>query len=225
MKSKIFLLLLLAGLATACVQSYVSVPVPFLEKRTVDFDKYRNIYFIDFLTIIPEIALDADVENKRIFSEELPFAIDKKITYLDPPHWAMIRNLLRRYRLAVDIQYENSVFFRDVFRSHPQSLFIAGKLNLEIKKIGVVKEIKNEKGKKKNIYASLQLWEMEMKIFIIDGDSGQVHLQKTYTEKLEPGEETSPQFNFNKMLAKLTAKLGAVLQPRKITQERYILFK
>ena len=225
MKSKIFLVLLLAGLATACVQSYVSVPVPFLEKRAVDFNRYQNVYFIDFITIIPEIALDVDAENKRVFSEELPFAIDKKITYLDPPHWAMIRNLLRRYRIVVDIQYGNSVFFRDVFRSHPQSLFITGKLNLDIKKIGVVKEIKDEKGEQKNIYAAVQLWEMEMKIFIIDGDSGQVVLQETYTEKMEPGEATSPQFNFNSMLAKMTAKLGLALQPRKVTQERYILFK
>jgi len=225
MKSKIFLLLLLAGLATACVERYVSVPVPFLEKRAVDFSRYQNIYFIDFVTIIPEIVLDADAEIKRIFSEELPFVIDKKITYLDPPHWAMILSLLRRYRLVVDIQYGNSVFFRDVFRSHPQSLFITGKLNLEIKKLGVVKEVKDEKGEQKNIYAAVQLWEMEMKIFIIDGDSGQLVLQETYTEKMEPGEATSPQFNFNSMLVKLTTKLGLALQPRKMTQERYILLK
>jgi hypothetical protein len=66
---------------------------------------------------------------------------------------------------------------------------------------------------------------MEMKVWIIDGDSGQVVLQKTYTEKREPGEETSAQFNFNGMLAKMTAKLGLELQPRKLTQERYILLK
>ena len=57
MKSKIFLVLLLAGLATACVQSYVSVPMPFLEKRAVDFARYQNVYFIDFITIVPEIDL------------------------------------------------------------------------------------------------------------------------------------------------------------------------
>jgi hypothetical protein len=225
MKSKTFLILLLAGLATACVQSYVTVPVPFLEKRAVDFARYRDIYFIDFLTMIPEIALDVAGETKRVFSEELPFAIDKKITYLDPPYWALIRNLLRRYGLAVDIQYENSVFFRDVFLAHPQALFITGKLNLEIKKLGVLKEVKDEKGEKKNIYAAVQLWEMEMKIFIIDGDSRQVVLQETYTEKMEPGEATSPQFNFKSMLAKMIVKLGYALQPRKVTQERYILFK
>jgi hypothetical protein len=225
MKSKIFLLLLLACLATACVERYVSVPMPFLEKRAVDLNRYQNIYFIDFVTVIPEITLDADAENKRVFCEELPFAIDKKITYLDPPYWAMIRNLLRRYRIVVDVEYGNSVFFQNVFRTHPQSLFITGKLNLGIKKLGVVKEVKDEKGEQKNIFAAVQLWEMEMKISIIDGDSGQVVLQETYTEKMEPGEATSPQFNFNSMLAKMTAKLGLALQPRKVTQERYILHK
>jgi hypothetical protein len=225
MKSKIFLPLLLTGLATACVQSYVSVPAPFLEKPKVDFAKYQYIYFIDFITTVPEITLNADAEIKRVFCEELSFTINKKITYLDPENWAMIRDLLRRYRLSVDIQYENSVFFQNVFRSHPQSLFIAGKLNLSVKKIGVVKEVKDEKGNSKNTYAAVQLWEMEMKISIIDGDSGQMALQETYTEKMEPGEETSAQFNFNSMLAKITAKLGLALQPRKVIQERYILLK
>jgi hypothetical protein len=225
MKSKLFLVLLLSGLAAACVQSYVSVSVPFLEKRAVDFSSYQNVYFIDFITIAPDIGLDVDAENKRIFCEEMPFAIDKKITYLDPPHWAMIRNLLRRYRLAVDVKYENSVFFQDVFRSHPQSLFITGKLNLEIQKLGVLKEVKDETGERKNIFAAVQLWEMEMKIFIIDGDSGRVVLQEVYTEKMEPGEEISSQFNFNSMLAKMTARLVQALQPNKVTQERYILFK
>ena len=126
---------------------------------------------------------------------------------------------------GVDIQYANNVFFRDVFRAHPQSLFITGKQKLEIKKLGVVKEVKDENGNKKNAYAAVQLWEMEMKVFVIDGDSGQVLLQETYTEKMEPGEATSAQFNFNTQLNKLNAKMGLALQPRKVTQERYILFK
>jgi hypothetical protein len=225
MKSKLFLVLLLAGLAAACVQSYISVPVPFLEKRAVDFAKYQNIYFIDFLTTLPAVTLNADAENKRVFCEELPFTIDKKITYLDPPHWGMIRNLLSRYRLDVDIQYGNNAFFRNVFLSHPQSLFITGKLKLDINKLGVLKEVKDEKGIKKNVYTAVQLWEMEMKIFTIDGDSGQVVLQETYTEKMEPGEATSPQFNFNCMLSKMVVKLGFALQPRKMIQERFILLK
>jgi hypothetical protein len=225
MKSKIYLLLLLAGLATACAESYVSVQLPFLEKNAVDFSRYQNVYFIDFISNIPDIALDADAEIKRVFSEELPFAIDAKITYLDPPYWAMTRNLLHRYRPGPDFQYANSVFFRDVFRSHPQSLFITGMLNLEIKKLGVVKEVKDESGSMKNAYAAVQLWEIEMKIWIIDGDSGKVVLQETYTEKMEPGEATSPQFNFSGMLTKITAKLGLKLQPRKVIQERHILLK
>jgi hypothetical protein len=225
MKSKIFLPLLLAGLAAACVENYVSVPVPFLEKRAVDFSRYQNVYFIDFIINVPDSALDADAANKKAFSDELPFAIDKKVTYLDPPYWTMVRGLLHRYCPGVDIQYLNNAFFLNVFRSHPQSLFITGKLNLEIKKLGVVKDVKDESGNTKTAYAAVQLWEMEMKIWIIDGDSGQLVLQENYTEKLEPGEETSARFNFNSMLAKITAKLGLKLKPRKVIQERYILFK
>jgi len=225
MKSKFILPLLLAALAAACAESYVSTPVPFLEKRVVDFSRYQNIYFVDFLADVPDIAVDVDAENKKIFSEELPFAIGQKVSYLDPPYWAMVRILLRRYCPAIDFQFANSVFFGNVFRSHPQSLFINGKLNLEIKKLGVVKRVKDEEGKTKNAYAAVQLWEMAMKIYVIDGDSGQVLLQKTFMEKMEPKEATSSQFNFNNMAGKIIAKLGLALQPRKATQERYILFK
>jgi hypothetical protein len=223
MKSKIILPLLIAGLAIACSGKYVSVEVPFVENKAADFDRYRNVYFIDFIANISDLKLDVDAENKKAFMEALPFAIDKKITYLDPPYWAMVRGVLRKYCPEVEIQYSNNVFFRDVFRSHPQSLFITGKLNLKINKLGVVKEVKDEDGNRKNIYAAVQSWEMEMKIWIIDGDAGQVLLQETFTEKMEPAAETSAQFNYNGMLSKITAKLGAKLQPRKVIQERYIL--
>ena len=224
MKNKILLPLLLAGLAAACAENYISVQVPFLEKSAVDFNKYQNVYFIDFVANVPaDLTLDVDGENQRVFSEELPFTIEKKITVLDPPYWAMVRSVLRRYCPEVEIQYANNVFFRDVFRSHPQSLFITGKLNLEIKKLGVVKEVKDETGNRKNVYSAVQLWEMEMKIWLIDGDAGQALLQETFAEKMEPGPETSAQFNYNSMLAKMTAKLGFKLQPRKVHQERYLL--
>jgi hypothetical protein len=225
MKSKLILPLLLAGLAAACAESYVNVPVPFLEKRVVDFGRYQNIYFIDLVSQIPDIVLDTDAENRKAFSEELPFAIDKKITPLDPPYWTMVRSLLHRYCPDVEIQFADNVFFRNIFRAHPQSLFITGRQKLEIKKLGVVKEVKDEAGNTKNAYAAVQLWEMELQVFVIDGDSGQVLLQETYAEKLEPGETTSAQFNFDTIMGKLTAKLGQALQPRKVTQERTILFK
>ncbi len=226
MKSKILLPLLLVGLAAACAENYVSVQVPFTEKRAVDFDKYQNVYFIDFVANIPAaVELDAEGENKRVFSEELPFTIEKNVTYLDPPYWAMVRGVLRKYCPEVEIQYADNVFFRDIFRSHPQSLFITGKLNLEIKKLGVVKEMKDETGSRKNIYSSVQSWEMEMKIWLIDGDAGQVLLQETFSEKLEPRPETSAQFNYNSMVANIAAKLGFKLQPKKVQQERTILYQ
>jgi hypothetical protein len=66
---------------------------------------------------------------------------------------------------------------------------------------------------------------MAMKIVVIDGDSGKMLLQETYTEKMEPSEATTAQFNFNSMAGKITARLGLALQPRKAIQERYILSK
>jgi hypothetical protein len=225
MKSKICLPLLLAGLASACAGNYVSVQVPFVDARALDSSKYQNIYFIDFTANVPDVILDVDAENKKAFMEELPFAVDKKISYLDPPYWAMVRGVLRKYCPEVEIQYTNNVFFRDVFRSHPQSLFITGKQNLKISKLGVVKEVKDESGNRKNIYAAVQTWEMEMKIWIIDGDSGLALLHETYKEKMEPGTETSASFSYDGMLSKITAKLGARLQPRKVIRERYLLRK
>jgi hypothetical protein len=42
---------------------------------------------------------------------------------------------------------------------------------------------------------------------------------------MEPGPATTPQFNFNSLLARITAKLTTALQPRKALQERFILGK
>jgi len=223
MKSKILLPLLLASLAAACSGKYIEVQVPFTESRVVDFSRYANVYFIDFITCAPDLVLDMDAENKKTFIEELPFVINKKITYLDPPYWSMVRGLLRKYCPAIEFQYTGNVFFRDVFRSHPQSLFITGKQNLVVNQLGVIKEIKDEGGNRKNVYASVQAWEMETKIWIIDGDSGQALLQETFTEKIEPAAGTSAQFNYNVILSKITAKLGAKLKPKKIMRERYLL--
>lgn len=225
MKSRILPLLLLAVLSSACAENFVTVSVPFTEKKVADFSAYKDVFFIDFICDVPDAGFDAGGEIARSFIEEVPFAADVKIVRLDPEHWATIRALLQRYRLAVDIQYENSVFFQRVFQAHPRALFITGKLKLDIKKMGVVKETRDEAGNRKNAYETVQLWEMEMKVSLIEGDGARVLWRETYSEKSEPGPATTAQFNFNSMLAKITAKLTAALQPRKVFQERYILGK
>jgi hypothetical protein len=225
MKSRIVPLLLLAVLCAACAEHFATVNVPFTEKKIADFSAYDDIFFIDFICDVPDAGIDAGAEIARVFSEEIPYAVGQKIVRLDPEHWAMILGLLQRYGLAVDIQYENSVFFHKVFQAHPRALFFAGKLKLNIKKMGVVKESRDEAGNKKNAYETVQLWEMDMNVSLIEGDSAKVLWQEAYIEKAEPGPATSAQFNFNSMLAKITAKLTATLQPRKELQERFILSK
>jgi len=225
MKSKLVLLLLLAVLSAACAENVVTVNIPFAEKKLADFSVYKDVFFIDFVCDVPDAGFAAGPEIARVFTEEIPFAADKKIVRLDPENWAMIRGLLQRYRLSVDIQYENSVFFQKVFQAHPRALFFTGRLKLDIKKMGVVKETRDEAGNRKNAYETVQLWEMEMKVSLIEGDSGKVLWQETYSEKTEPGPGTTAQFNFNSLLARITAKLTVALQPRKAVQERFILSK
>ncbi len=104
----------------------------------------------------------------------------------------MIRGILLRYRLNIDIQYENSVFFRKIFKAHPGALFFTGKLKLEIKKMGVVKETKDERGNRKNAYETVQLWEMEMKVFIIDGDTAKILCRKPTRKSRNPGPGPRP---------------------------------
>jgi len=225
MKSRIVLLLLLAVLSAACAANFVSVNVPFTAKSIADFSTYQDVFFIDFVCDVPEADFAAESELGRVFTEEISFAAGSKVVRLDPEHWATIRGLLQRYRLSVDIQYENSVFFQKVFQDHPRALFFTGRLKLDIKKMGVVKETRDEGGNKKNAYETVQIWEMEMKVSLIEGDSAKVLWQQTYSEKVEPGPTTTAQFNFNSLLAKITAKLIAALQPRKVLQERFILGK
>jgi hypothetical protein len=225
MKSRIVLPLLLAVLCAACAEHFATVSVPFTEKKIADFSAYDDIFFIDFLCNVPDAGIDAGAEIARVFREEVPYAVGQKVVRLDPEHWATIRGLLQRYGLAVDLQYDNSVFFQKVFRAHPRALFFTGKVNLSIKKMGVIKETRDEAGNKKNVYETVETWEMEMSISLIEGGSGKVLWRENYSEKAEPGPATSPQFNFNGMLAKITAKLINILQPRKEMQDRFILSK
>jgi len=224
-KSKLALLLLLAALGAACSESFVAVSIPFSEKSVADLTAYRDLFFIDFICEVPEAGFNAGAEVRRVFLEEVPYAAGKPVVLLEPEHWATIRGILQRYHLAVDIQYENSVFFQKVFQAHPRALFFTGKLKLNIKKMGVVKETRDEMGNKKNAYETVELWEMEMKVFLIAGDNAEVLWQETYAEKSEPGPGATPQFNFNNLLARVTAKLTTALQPRKMQQERYLLEK
>ncbi len=224
-KSKLSLLLFLAVLGGACSQSYAPVTIPFRAKGIVDFNAYQELFFIDFICDVPAAGIDANAEVRRVFIEEIPFAAGKKVVLLEPEHWDTILGILQRYRLAVDIQYENSVFFQHVFQANPQALFFTGKVKLDIKKMGVVKETRDEKGEKKNAYETMEMWEMEMQVVLIDGEGSKILWRSAFSEKSEPLPGVTPQFTFNTMLAKLTAKFTAALQPREVLQERFILDK
>ncbi len=123
-KSKLVLLLLLAALGGACAASFGPVTIPYRAKGIVDFNAYKDLFFIDFICDVPAADFDAGAEVRRVFVEEIPFASGKKVALLEPEHWATVRGLLQRYRLAVDVQYENSVFFRNVFQAHPRALVL-----------------------------------------------------------------------------------------------------
>jgi hypothetical protein len=224
-KSKLSLLLLLALLGGACSQTFTPVTVPLRAKGIVDFSAYKDLFFIDFICDMPAAGFAADAEVRRVFLEEIPFAAGKKIVLLEPEHWDTIRGILQRYRLAVDIQYGNSVFFQRVFQAHPRALFFTGKVKLDIKKMGVVKETRDEKGEKKNAYETMEMWEMAMQVVLIDSDGSRILWQDTFSEKSEPVPGATPQFGFNSMLARLTNKLTGALQPREVLQERFILVK
>ena len=224
-RSKLALPLLLAALAWSCADSFDPVTVPFRGKPAADVAAFPNAYVIDFISDVSEAGIIPEAEIRRTFTEEIPFVIERKVVLLEPEHWATIRAILQRHRLNVDIEYDNSVFFQNVFKAHSRGLFFTGKLRLDVKKMGVVKETRDEKGNRKNAYETVQLWEMEAKIFLIDGDAAKILMQETYREKQEPVPGTSPQFNFNSMFARITAKLVTALQPRKALQERYIIRK
>jgi hypothetical protein len=224
-RNKLALLLLLAALAWSCSEAYTPVTVPVKAGKAVDAAAFADVYYIDFISDVSEAGVVADAEVRRAFLEEVPFALGRKVVLLQPDHWDTIRGILLRFRLNVDIDYADSVFFRNVFLAHPRSLFFTGKLKLDVKKMGVVREKRDEKGTRRNAYETVQMWEMTARVLLIDGDSARFLLDETYSEKLEPGPGDTPQFSFNALFARLTAKLTTALQPRQGLQERFILVK
>lgn len=224
-RSKLLLLLLPALLAAACSDSFAPVTLPYTPRGVADFTAYSDLFFIDFVCDVPDMGFDAGAEVRRIFIEEIPYAVDKDVVRLVPEHWDAILGILQRYRLAVDIRYEDSVFFQRVFQAHPKALFFAGKLKLDTKKMGVIKEVRDELGNRKNAYETEERWEMDLQVLLIDGDGSRVLWQDTFAEKGEPVPGATAHFRFNHMLAKLAARLTTALQPRKVLQERFILSK
>lgn len=224
-KNKLALLVLLAALGAACSDSFAPVTVPYTPRAVVDFTAFQNLLFIDFVCDAPGMGFDAGAEVRRIFVEEIPYVTGKQVVRIEPEHWANILGILQRYRLNVDIRYEDSVFFQRVFQANPRALFFTGKLKLDIKKMGVIKEVRDELGNRKNAYETVEMWEMEMQVVLIDGDGSRILWQEKFDEKGEPVPGATTRFRFHSMLAKLAAKLTTALQPRKVLQERFILSK
>ncbi|GEM_PF-1028412 len=222
-RSKLVLILLLAALAAACSETYAPVIVPFTPRGPVDFASSDKIYFIDFVCDVPDLGVDAGAEARRVFLEELPFLTGKEVVLLEPEHWPAILGILKRYRLAVDIRYEDSLFFQRVFQAHPRALFLVGKLKLAVKKLGVIREVRDGEGGRKNVYDTAERWEMDLQVSFIDGSGAKVVWQDAFSEKGEPASNATARFTFSSMLARLAAKLTTALQPRKAMQERYIL--
>ncbi len=224
-RNKLALLLLLAALAAACSDSYAPVTVPYVPRGVVDFSAFDKLHYIDFVCDVPDLGVDAGAEARRVFLEELPFVTGKEITRLEPEHWGAILGILQRYRLAVDIRYADSLFFQRVFQAQPRALFLVGKLKLAVKKMGVIREVRDGEGGRKNVYDTAEKWEMDLQVQFIDGAGPRVAWEQTFSEKGEPAPGATARFTFNSLLAKLAAKLTTALQPRKALQERYILQK
>jgi len=154
--------MLLAGLATACVQSYVFRPGAVFGKRERWILPVTKMFFLSILSPLPlRSPWMLMPKSKGFFAKNC----------LSPSTKKSLISILRTGPCFVTcciatvwlwISSMKTVSFFGIFSVPGRKRFLLpGKLNLEIKKLGVVKEVKDERGISKNTYAAVQLWEMK----------------------------------------------------------------
>jgi len=207
-----------------CSESYLTVPVKIAPRNIPDFAAAENLFYIDFIADVPQPGFDPLPKLNTFFTSELAPYIGKKISYLDVPHWSLIRRLLKQLNLIQAFQYDNNMFFKNVYDAHPRSLFFTGKLTVDIKERSIIKDIHNEVGKKTSQFVKVGFWEMNLHIAIIDGSAMKIVFENTYIEKKE-SEEMAAAAIFASLLNSFKDHfINQIFRPAEF-QERFILKK
>jgi hypothetical protein len=194
--------LMMAAVSCSSVSNNrVEVRIEVNNPTAVDFAKYDKIFYKDVaLEWTPEDFSPVQ-ELKDFFLKELPKIIEK------------------------DIEPWEGQGPGAEAEMPANALLITGKLSLDIKQRSKIKEVKDETGKSKNVFAAIQHWDMTLSLEMKDSHSGSNIFTGEYREKLADVDtsDTTTKFNFETLFFKLTNRFLMKIKKTKKMQRRYLL--
>jgi hypothetical protein len=192
---------MMALVSCSSATNRVEVRIEVNNPTAVDFDKYDNIFYKDVALEWTPKDFSPREEVTDFFLKELPKIIEKDIKPLGA---------------------ENSGAEADM---PANSLLITGKLSLDIKERSKIKEVKDETGNTKNVFAAIQHWDMVLFIEFKESRSGKTIFKEEYREKLSDVDtsDTTTQFNFESLFFKQTNRFLMKIKRTKKMQRRYLL--
>ncbi len=225
MNARIRPLLLLAALASgACSTAFEKVPVRLPEQDVTRLDQYPKILYVDFLTTLSGIDEPAIAPVLRGYvTRDLAAALGKPIEPLEVPYWEPVRQVLQRFRAADGLLYDNNRFFAGVYRRHPRALFLVGKLNLDVKSVSTIGQVRDASGRKRSDFIAKRFWQMDLQVQLIDADTQRTLLKSQSKEKMD--QESGDDFQFTALLDRSLTRFSAAVQRRERQQQRTILYR
>lgn len=190
-------------------QNHVEIQIPVKLKNVVDYEGYEKIYVGDFKIDSSLESFNPETELYQFFTEDFSQSINKKIETLTreedsdtPP-----QNLIER------------------LKNFPNSLFITGELKINIKTRSIVKNVKSSAGSKNKAFVKVHLWEMILKIIMIESNSGKITSQNTFEEKLRDADPDKVDYSFKLMFDNITDRFIRKTTRKITSQKRYLIIK
>ena len=193
--------LMMSVISCSSATNRVEVRIEVNNPTAVDFEKYDKIFYKDVALEWTPRDFTPEEELKGFFLKELPRIIEKDIEPWEGQGPGAETGM------------------------PPNSLLITGKLTLDIKERSKIKEVKDETGKSKNVFAGIQHWDMTLTLEMKDSNSGSDIFKEEYKEKLSDvdSSETTTKFNFESLFFKQTNRFLMKIKKTKKMQRRYLL--
>lgn len=177
------------------------------EKKAVDFPKYEEIVLGHFNILFPDNAFDPLPGVQEFFKEDFAKTFNREV---------IIKPTLISY-------FKNPDECLEELTTYGNNVYITGNGKVEVKKRSVIKDIKDEKGKKKRDFVKIEHWSMEIEFVIIESRTGKILYQRALTEKLYEVDDQNLQYNFDDLFFKASNKFIHDLMKKRKRQERTIL--
>jgi len=204
--------LFIGGCAGHHFEARITIPKTFV----FDFSPYRELFLMDFQASFEGIEFDYLETVRKLLGSELPLVLEREISLLTPEDY-------------FPVPEENSTAgtlpekLSAVLATVPGSLVIAGDIEVSVKKLSRIREVRERLARKKNVLVQIENWTVNCNIFFIDADKQEVVFSENYSESYQNENRMSPSFTFSLLMDRVYERLLRQLVRGRRIQDRIIL--